>query len=221
MILRLPNGENEPARTDSTGQHTFVVPTDSVGEMAELRLSKGSYSGKSFEVRISKGMSTKDYYLDPSPSASVRSINPSVNAPGDNRPLPPTNLTATVYDTSTSPASVIEVSAPAEEIQQVTTSGPKPSGSADSFSPWYVLCSSPAPLGYKIFGVEFKLSGDRTCGAWAECQQISRTDQNVCYWFRMQGHSELRVGRGQKGPDGLDPTQGFSSGILKVTFRNK
>ncbi len=55
MILRLPNGENQPAKTDSTGQHTFAVPADSAGEMAELRVSKGAYSGKSFEVRITQG----------------------------------------------------------------------------------------------------------------------------------------------------------------------
>jgi hypothetical protein len=146
LTIRLPNGESEAAKTDSTGQHTFSLTQELAGEVAQLRISKVPYSDKTFEVLLPKATSVKDYYLDPSPASSVKPVSPPIETPSDGRPAAPTGLTATVMEGSTP----VEISAPPEEIQVVTTSGPKPSGSGDSFSPWYLLCSSPAPAGYKI-----------------------------------------------------------------------
>jgi hypothetical protein len=53
----------------------------------------------------------------------------------------------------------------------------------------------------------FKLSGDRTCGAWAECILATSTPQQVCWKFRLQGHAEWPP-----------PGQGQSEGILSVIW---
>ena len=60
------------------------------------------------------------------------------------------------------------------------------SGEGKSFSGWYILTAGPSLEGYRIAYVQFRLGGDRRCGAFAECEQLS---QNT-WRFRMQGHDE-------------------------------
>ena len=97
-----------------------------------------------------------------------------------------------------------------QQIVRTYSSGPRASGSRRNFSDWYEQCSLPEP-GYKVETSEFVLQGDRACGAWSECQLASRTDDRVCYRFRMQGHDEWLFNSGQAN----------SEGILKVTWTKR
>jgi hypothetical protein len=97
--------------------------------------------------------------------------------------------------------------APSSEQIQVTRSGLKLSGRGKFFSDWYVLCSADLPAGAKIVAHELTLSGDRQCGAWAECQPTDTSDSKVCYRFRLQGHDEWPA-----------PGQGQSEGVLTVKY---
>ena len=75
------------------------------------------------------------------------------------------------------------------EVTRFYSSGAKISGAMKAFSDWYTLCSAPE-AGYEIRSADFKLSGDRVCNAWSECQQVSLTPMQVCWRFRLQGHDE-------------------------------
>jgi hypothetical protein len=89
-------------------------------------------------------------------------------------------------------------------------SGPRPSGNGDSFSSPHKLCLGATPAGYKLLPttVEFWLSGDRRCGAWATCEVTKRDDEDVCFAFRLQGHNES-----------LTSPVRMSEGHLKATYR--
>ena len=95
-------------------------------------------------------------------------------------------------------------SAPTEQ-SFVVQSGPKLSGVMKAFSEPYELCGN-APPGYKIKSSDFRLVGDRSCGAWSECTETKKTDAQVCWQFRLQGHDELPY-----------PGQRTSEGVLRVT----
>ncbi|RZL04506.1 MAG: hypothetical protein EOP36_00395 [Rubrivivax sp.] len=108
-------------------------------------------------------------------------------------------------------AAVTSATAPpsAPQIQEfIVTSGQKPSGPMKSYSEPYALCAElPRDLpGYKIVKSDFRLVGDRSCGAWAECNQTVSTESKVCWQFKLQGHDELP-------PPGI----GTSEGVLRVT----
>ena len=75
-------------------------------------------------------------------------------------------------------------------FDQAVRSGPKPSGAAQSWSQWYVLCSGPVPTGYRIVSNNFHLEGDRGCTAWANCEKTDERWDQVCWRFQMQGHEE-------------------------------
>jgi hypothetical protein len=87
-------------------------------------------------------------------------------------------------------------------------SAKKVSGTGDAWSPWYRLGVGRAPGGYTVQESEFWLSGDRACGAWAECRELVKNDSEVLWEFRLQGHSELEA-----------PQKAFSSGHIRVIYR--
>jgi hypothetical protein len=64
------------------------------------------------------------------------------------------------------------------------------SGEGKNFSDWYQLTSDAVPAGYVLDSVVFRLVGDRSCGAWAECLEVQRTQGATSWAFRMQGHDE-------------------------------
>lgn len=111
--------------------------------------------------------------------------------------------------------------APLPEVSAVYRSGPRPSGAGKDFGPWWTQCSEDPPAsGYVIKSEHFELVGDRQCGAWSECQQVSRTPAKACYQFRMQGHDEWG------GPlHGLVPAgnfgQALSEGVLTVVWMSQ
>ena len=95
--------------------------------------------------------------------------------------------------------------------QQVTNltsdSGDVPSGIGANWSRWYQVCNGALRPGERIGStLTFELTGDRRCGAWAECREIVRTPQQVCWQFRLQGHSEW-----------FPPHPALSRGILHYT----
>lgn len=77
----------------------------------------------------------------------------------------------------------------ADAITREVRSGPVWSGEGKAFSN-NRLCSGPAPAGYILKDVQFRLVGDRSCGAWSICKQTQLTRQTVCYDFSLQGHDE-------------------------------
>ena len=89
----------------------------------------------------------------------------------------------------------------AEKTVTVRTA-PVVSGEGASFSAPYELCSDSQPgaipEGFEIKGSEFRLEGDRSCGAWSTCQQSVSTPARACWAFRLQGHGECQ--RIQLGP---------------------
>jgi hypothetical protein len=74
--------------------------------------------------------------------------------------------------------------------EQRDDSGLVPSGPGANWSNWYRVCSTTAPQGFRVSSSSFFLEGDRRCNAWSECQEESRNDSQVCWRFRLQGHSE-------------------------------
>jgi hypothetical protein len=80
--------------------------------------------------------------------------------------------------------------APESAVKTVTvTSGPKSSGWGADWSSVYSTCGETEP-GYRIRTHSFRLQGDRSCGAWAECMPLEQSDTRVCWGFRLQGRSE-------------------------------
>lgn len=106
------------------------------------------------------------------------------------------------------PTSASPPRAASTEQVAVVTSGQKQSGAGKGFnSPPYELCAE-APPGYVIKEVDFRPVGDRSCGAWSECKEVSRTDQRSCWQFSMQGHDER-----------APPGQGISEGVLRLVTK--
>ena len=95
---------------------------------------------------------------------------------------------------ASAPASAAPASAPEQVVMVPDTlyfnSGDKASGVGGAWSGWHELCSAPLPTGATITSAALHLSGDRSCGAWSECREQSRTATRVCWQFRMQGHNE-------------------------------
>ena len=78
----------------------------------------------------------------------------------------------------------------AQAGKYVAASGPQNSGENANFSDWYSLCTPDLPSGYHIADWSYALSGDRSCGAWADCEVTEDSDIKKCVRFRMQGHNE-------------------------------
>jgi hypothetical protein len=87
-------------------------------------------------------------------------------------------------------------------------SGPKQSGTRLTWSSWYRLGINKYPAGYAVSRVEFWLSGDGACGRSAECRQLSSSDEQVLWEFRLRGHDEVGA-----------PSTTFSVGHIRVIFR--
>jgi hypothetical protein len=89
-------------------------------------------------------------------------------------------------------------------------SGRKQSGEGSSWSPWYRMGVNEAPAGYTVSRVEFWLSGDGACGRSAECRQLSSSDEQVLWEFRLRGHTEIGA-----------PSRTFSVAHIRVIFRSR
>ncbi len=89
-------------------------------------------------------------------------------------------------------------------------SGVKSSGAGKNWSDWYQLGSGKAPRGYRytVSQAEFWLTGDRTCGEFAECRRVQRSDEQVLWEFRLKGNETKGV-----------PRVAFAEGHIRVTYR--
>jgi nucleoid-associated protein YgaU len=88
------------------------------------------------------------------------------------------------------------------------------SGHGSDWSPWYTITSEPTPPRYALSGVAFHLTGDRQCGAWAECRQTANDGTTVTYIFRMQGHDDQTEFVDGK----IQGKAAASAGILTTTY---
>ena len=123
--------------------------------------------------------------------------------------VPTTRGTLTVRLVRSNPPPPQPIASAPSRVSDVAvfSSGARESGSMSNFSQWYELCSGKLPPGSIIEQAAFTLSGDRSCGAWAECREKERTPTRVCWEFRMQGHNEW-----------LPPGQARSEGQMRVQF---
>lgn len=90
------------------------------------------------------------------------------------------------------------------------SSGSKISGKGKAWSDWYQVTTGAAPAGFTMEKTEFWLTGDRSCGSWAECKETKKDDVGVVWEFRLQGHDEWGA-----------PPQAYSEGHLRVTYKPK
>lgn len=99
---------------------------------------------------------------------------------------------------------------PLEPYKVVFRSGQVLSGAGSNFSSWYQVAAEPPKPGYVIDPAmtNFRLEGDRSCGAWSECEATVNTDQAVVFRFRLQGHNEWGSGG-----------QALSEGFLTVYYK--
>jgi hypothetical protein len=86
--------------------------------------------------------------------------------------------------------------------------GPKRSGAGKNWSQWYRLRAGKAPGGYTLQNVEFWLTGDRACGAGAECRVVGENDAQVLWEFRLRGREETHA-----------TPQGTSVAHIRVFYR--
>ena len=70
-----------------------------------------------------------------------------------------------------------------------------PSGKGLDFSPWYEIVSDPNS-GYELTSSTLRLEGTHTCGHWAQCEQVDRTNDFVKWRFRIQGTKEVLPSEG-------------------------
>jgi hypothetical protein len=101
-------------------------------------------------------------------------------------------------------------------LTRVYKSGPQMSGPGAEFSSFYSLCSQDGdvPSDFTIESESFSIVGDRSCGSWATCTEETKTPRQVCWKFRMQGHSEW-------GPFNSGQGKASSEGILTVVWATK
>jgi hypothetical protein len=217
-----PTPQSEPWHSDSEGRFSFWVLRDKPTEDVQLIIDHENYSQYSRIVSSDENASLGDILLAP--------VGP--DQPGAPPPTPAPSSVETNGDqhhsANVSPHSTIGaivgavVVHPLQAPQHTSTaalamlpkkiatvdSGPKSSGVGKNWSEWYRLNINAAPPAYVIEKIEFWLSGDRSCGAWAECRQVSANEAQVVWEFRMQGHDEWGA-----------PPRADSEGHLRVTYR--
>lgn len=83
-------------------------------------------------------------------------------------------------------------------------SGPKPAVIGQRWGQWYRLGVGKAPSGYTVQKVEFWLTGNDKCGVSAECRELTKSDQQVVWEFRLPGRAK--------------PDRSLSEGHIRVTY---
>lgn len=101
---------------------------------------------------------------------------------GDSIVLTPINTISKEPDKSSTPATVVE--------SVVFTTDSEPSGACGGWSGVYTLCSNNEPADWKIVSSDFKLVGDRSCGAYSQCNKTVDTSTKICWQFQLQGHGD-------------------------------
>lgn len=172
-------GTHAAWRTDSAGRFCFWTSEES----DRIQIEQAGYQGLTLAT---KGHGLHHPQLEPAPAAGLDKA--LLTASGTGRWMPPSQYVAPAIITA--------------------ESGSKSSGIGENWSPWYRLAVGTAPTGYTVHRDEFWLSGDRTCGFFAECRQISKNDHEVAWEFRLQGHGETGA-----------PAKTYSVAHLRVLYR--
>lgn len=232
VAVSLGSNHFPPYRSDSDGNFSFWLERKKASDDASVRIEHASYSEYDRTVSSDGEAQLGDIRLVPL-SASVPASGPqpsTSSSTGASPPSPTARATA-----SRSPASEAVgalagrtrsgrippiASHPANarlEMAETHTprtvessSGPKLSGKGKDWSPWYEVRVGVAPQGYTIDKVEFWLTGDRACGAWAQCKEVAKSDNEVFWSFCLQGHDEWGA-----------PPQAYSEGHLRVVYTAK
>lgn len=179
-IRVLPSTDDAIWRTDQEGQFSFWLARQ---EVDRIEIEAEGYSTVSLVPTIG---ALPDVRLAPEPA--VTSTRARLSRNNAFPVIPPSQAVAPAILTA--------------------DSGRKQSGEGSSWSPWYRLGVNKAPAGYTISRVEFWLSGDGACGRSAECRQLSSSDEQVLWEFRLRGHTEIGA-----------PSRTFSVAHIRVIFR--
>lgn len=231
VVVTLNNNSEPPRHTDSDGQFSFWISRSDPTQDATLRVDHEKY--EPYERIVPSDISSQlgDIHLamigknvpgsEPAAAAgssgqglaTVPSSTSALTGGGALQKRPHAGVGGRVE----SPIAVARPSASmtasaAEPPTRVAeaSSGPKLSGSGKDWSEWYQVKIGAAPAGYSVEQTEFWLSGDRTCGAWAECKELTKDETQVVWQFRLQGHDEWGA-----------PRQANSEGHLRVFYKLK
>jgi hypothetical protein len=229
VVVTLRNNSEPPRQTDSDGLFSFWISRSDPTQDATLHIDHEKY--EPYERIVPSDISSQlgDIHLaqigqnvpvsQPAAAAGSASLarahtsRSTLTGSGALQKRPPANVSGRVE----SPIAVARPSAsmtasaaePPTKVAE-TSSGPKLSGSGKDWSEWYQVKIGAAPAGYSVEKTEFWLSGDRTCGAWAECKELTKDETQVVWQFRLQGHDEWGA-----------PRQANSEGHLRVFYKLK
>lgn len=179
-IKAVPSIYDGTWRTDSRGRFSFWTTR---GRNYELEIEHEGYIGLSLTPQHG---ALKDIRLEPQASAIPRLTGV----------LPPGEAVIMTPSQSVAPAIV------------TADSAPRLSGTRNNWSRWYRLGVGKAPQGYTVQKVEFWLTGDRACGLGAQCREISRSNQQALWEFRLRGHDEADA-----------PPRTYSTAHIRAIYR--
>ncbi len=236
-VVSMANKPSPPYYTDSGGQFSFWLMRRKASEDARLRIEHAKYQEYDRIVPSDVSSQLGDIPLAPlvasttppepapgggtsqptpapaSPSSSgrlrARAISPSVLAKVGTPAAPLSATLGARVHSATLPSTAMSVAARMPQVVEIS-SGPRLSGKGKDWSPWYRVRVGTAPAGYTMEKAEFWLTGDRSCGAWAECKEITKNDTEVVWDFCLQGHDEWGA-----------PPQAYSEGHLRVIYKLK
>jgi len=218
--------QNQPWSSDSDGRFSFWVTRRKPSDDVQMHVDHVNYERYTRTVSSDESSQLGDITLAPVAGSSNAGASPgappqppvagsnasSLPAPGgvahDHSAI--AAMVPHAHPLAPPAAAAITMAAAAPAKVVTLSSGPKLSGAGKDFSEWYRLGAGAAPDGYTVDKTEFWLSGDRTCGAWAECRELSKSDKEVVWEFRLQGHDEWGA-----------PPQAYSEAHLRVTYKLK
>ena len=233
VTVTLRNNPEPPRQTDSDGQFSFWISRSDPTQDATVRIDHEKYEPYRRIVPSDTSTQLGDIPLtlvaQNVPVAPVVQPGEVVASSGQLPAVPPQASAAAKVavqlkrpplgviekvqrpiKVARSPASMTASTAePPTKIVEAS-SGPKLSGSGKDWSDWYQVRIGASPAGYSVEKTEFWLSGDRTCGAWAECKELTKDETQVVWQFRLQGHDEWGA-----------PRQANSEGHLRVLYKLK
>ena len=195
VTVTLSNKSEPPRQTDSDGQFSFWISRSDPTQDATLRIDHEKY--EPYKRIVPSDISNQLGDINLTLIAEI--VAAPMRPPSASWPPPPVSGNPRPYTLDEDSTKIAEVS-----------SGPKLSGSGKDWSEWYQVKIGAAPAGYSVEKTEFWLSGDRTCGAWAECRELTKDEMQVIWEFRLQGHDEWGA-----------PPQASSEGHLRVYYKRK
>ena len=233
VIVSLQNKPTPPYFTDSVGAFSFWLARKNVTDDALLQVEHAEYGDYERVLPSDVSAQLGDIKLLPlaasggasnpaTPTSATAPLSPASDASGSSGESDVPKLQPPTANARTSvvvrlpaplpPSASIQMANAAARTPQVVdvASQPQLSGKGKEWSGWYAVQAGAAPAGYVVEKTEFWLTGDRSCGAWAECREARKDDSQVVWEFRLQGHDEWGA-----------PPQTYSEGHLRVTYRPK